>query len=195
MKQVKLKFKNHIVLLNPPNDIDVIGVISNKLERSSELKILHHWALDEINEIFGSECNYITSSLKDNTALFEGTYREKEAMPSIEYSSYDEEFNDLEDTPNIVFQIHCMDHLEKNGRIRKNPFLAKKKQESVRLYILAWEGDELIRISGYVALEIFPELRNYEIEVDSDGLLVHKGEKSIKEMAVLLNSNGYKLID
>ena len=187
MKKVKLKYQNHIVLLNPPNDIDVVGVMSN------ELKILHSWALEEINDIFGSECNYVTSTIEDDIALFEGTYREKEYMPSIDYS--DDEFNDLEDTPNIVFQIHCMDHLEKNGRIRKNPSLAQKKQDGVRLYILAWEGNELIRISGYVALEIFPELRNYEIEVDYDGLLVHKGDKTIKDMAVLLNSNGYKLID
>ena len=187
MKKVKLKYQNHIVLLNPPNDIDVVGVMSN------ELKILHSWALEEINDIFGSECNYVTSTIEDDIALFKGTYREKEYMPSIDYS--DDEFNDLEDTPNIVFQIHCMDHLEKNGRIRKNLFLAQKKQDGVRLYILAWEGDELIRISGYVALEIFPELRNYEIEVDYDGLLVHKGDKTIKDMAVLLNSNGYKLID
>ena len=54
MKKVKLKYQNHIVSLNPPNDIDVIGVMSNKLERTNELKILHSWALEEINDIFGS---------------------------------------------------------------------------------------------------------------------------------------------
>lgn len=189
MKQVKLKFQNHVVPLNPPNDIDVIKVVSDKIGNTDELKILHAWALEEINDIFGSDCNNVKSTFENNEVCFEGSFKEPPTM------DYNDEFDDLEDTPNIVFQIHCMDHLEKNGRIRKNPFLAKKKQEGVRLYILAWEGDELIRISGYVALEIFPELRNYEIEVDCDGLLVHKGNKTIKDMVILLNSNGYKLID
>ncbi len=191
--KVKLKFQNHIVSLNPPNDIDVIKVVSNKIKFMEDLKLLHAWALDEINDIFGSNCNRVKSFIENNEVCFEGDFKEP---PNIYLPIYDDDDNDdLEDTPNIVFQIHCMDHLEKNGVIRKNPFLAKKKQEGVHLYILAWEGDELLRISGYVALEIFPELRNYEINVDKDGLLVHKGDKTIKDMAVLLNSNGYKLID
>jgi len=192
MKQLNLKYKTHIVPLNPPNDIDVIGVMSNKLERTNELKTLHAWALDEINDIFGSDCNYITSTIENETVLFEATYREKSFMPSIDYSDYDE---DVEDTPNIAFQIHCMDHLEKNGKIRKNLFLSKKKQEGVRLYILAYKCYDLSNINGYMILEIFPELRNYEIEVDSDGCLVHKGNKSAEEVVFIFNSNGYKIID
>lgn len=202
--KVKLKYQSHSVEVNPPKGYDVPSIVTNQSVESEDFQDLCDWAMEEANDIFGSNEETVFASIEEGQVSFEiGKEGHNHAINPLDSDQQADDDsldwgegteNELSEAPSVYFQIHDMAALKKANRVNKVPYLLQKEAEGVKLLILVWQDDKETLID-FNALEIFPELSNYGIEHDLNAHLTYKGEKDLKEMTVLLNEHGYQLMD